>query len=222
MRSFHVGDSTSVSSMRHHKLLYRLVLDHCALQTNLYSWETTFNFLLWWVQVPSAKHSGKTECPRQVRSHAARRQGLDVSLFRRLSDAHPDAVAELAYQYRMNEDIMSLSNKLIYSDRLRCGSHEVAKRRLRLPNAASLSNLHTQPCHSSGCWLKELMQERCVHVFRIMLLLLSRAKLSCSVVFVNTDAVPAIESFHGNLPQNEVEASLVCQVSVETLIKFLE
>ena len=52
----------------------------------------------------------------QVRSKQARKGGLEVSLFRRLCDAHPDVVIDLAYQYRMNEDIMLLSNKLIYGD----------------------------------------------------------------------------------------------------------
>src|SRR5258708_3839618 len=39
-------------------------------------------------------------------------KGLDVSLFKRLSEAHPQAVVELTFQYRMNEDIMLLSNKV--------------------------------------------------------------------------------------------------------------
>src|SRR6188768_1561157 len=49
-----------------------------------------------------------------VRSYHARKEGFDVSLFSRLCDAHPEAVANLAMQYRMNEDIMALSNELVY------------------------------------------------------------------------------------------------------------
>lgn len=97
----------------------------------------------------------------QVRSRSARKGGLDVSLFRRLSDAHPHAVVDLAYQYRMNEDIMLLSNKLIYGDRLKCGSKAVADQTLKLPNRSQVDSMHqTESCRASGCWLQRLMNER--------------------------------------------------------------
>jgi DNA replication ATP-dependent helicase Dna2 len=86
-----------------------------------------------------------------------------VSLFRRLSDSHPNAVVDLTYQYRMNEDIMLLSNRLIYHDRLRCGSDEVAQRRLVLPDRSFLERLHVGELksESSGdCWLEKLADER--------------------------------------------------------------
>ena len=99
----------------------------------------------------------------QVRSREAKRGGLDVSLFKRLSEAHPEAVVDLTEQYRMNEDIMLLSNRLIYSDRLRCGSEAVAKRSLRLPSVKFLNRLHdttTKRCSERSCWLKQLLDER--------------------------------------------------------------
>ncbi len=148
---------------------------------------------------------------RQVRSKSAREGGYDVSLFRRLSDAHPEAVVELAYQYRMNEDIMLLSNRLIYSDRLRCGSQEVATRSLRLPNTGPLSTLHTvSSCPKVDCW----MERRCWVKGILFLYRLSTSQFpeSCKAIFVDTDAVPAQESPVGTLVQNEVEASLICQV----------
>lgn len=85
-----------------------------------------------------------------------------MSLFRRLSDAHPRAVIDLAYQYRMNEDIMLLSNKLIYGDRLKCGSKQVAQQSLVLPDCKYLQSLHAgqRPCVSGGCWMEKLMAER--------------------------------------------------------------
>lgn len=52
---------------------------------------------------------------------------MDVSLFKRLCEAHPNAVVNLEYQYRMNSDIMLLSNTLIYNHRLRCGTPTVAE-----------------------------------------------------------------------------------------------
>ena len=59
---------------------------------------------------------------------------MDVSLFKRLSEQHPHAVVSLEHQYRMNQDIMELSNTLIYENRLKCGTQDVARALLRLPN----------------------------------------------------------------------------------------
>lgn len=89
---------------------------------------------------------------------------MDVSLFKRLSEAHPEAVVDLTDQYRMNEDIMLLSNRLIYSDRLRCGSEAVAKRSLRLPSLGFLDQVHesmTKPCAKHDCWIARLLDEKC-------------------------------------------------------------
>lgn len=77
-----------------------------------------------------------------MKNHEARKGGLDVSLFRRLSEAHPEAVVDLRFQYRMNKEIMLLSNRLIYEDRLRCGNEEVANRSLKLGNKHFLKRLH--------------------------------------------------------------------------------
>ncbi|KAI0368547.1 Dna2-domain-containing protein [Pilatotrama ljubarskyi] len=138
----------------------------------------------------------QVQSPLQVRNKAARKGGLEVSLFRRLSDAHPEAVVDLTHQYRMNSDIMLLSNKLIYSDRLKCGSDEVARRTLSLPNEKFLSFLHTKSrCQETGCWMKKLVSE------------------SCKAVFVDTDQVPARDSRVGDLVENKVEAELVYQVT---------
>ena len=59
---------------------------------------------------------------------------MDVSLFKRLSERHPQAVVSLQHQYRMNQDIMELSNTLIYEHRLKCGTQGVARALLQLPN----------------------------------------------------------------------------------------
>ncbi|KAJ7761485.1 DNA replication factor Dna2-domain-containing protein [Mycena maculata] len=136
-----------------------------------------------------------------VRNPDARKGGLDVSLFRRLSEAHPQSVVNMAHQYRMNEDIMALSNRLIYGDRLRCGSDAVAQQTLVLPDRTFLQDLHIgKACHSTGCWIDKLMAG------------------SCKAVFVDTDTVPAQDSRVGDLVQNEVEANLVYQVT-ETLLR---
>lgn len=57
---------------------------------------------------------------------------------------------------------MKLSNTLIYNNRLRCGSEEVANQKLVLPNDSFVRNLHPlKPCHADGCWIEKLMDERC-------------------------------------------------------------
>lgn len=134
------------------------------------------------------------QLPPLVKSASARVGGMDISLFKLLSEAHPTAMVELTRQYRMNEDIMSLSNALVYDGKLRCGNDEVAGRVLRLPKEPSSPDLHGAAGACSRCWVAELLRpER-------------------RVVFVDTDKLPATESRVGNLIQNEVEAGLIYQV----------
>lgn len=89
----------------------------------------------------------------QVRNQAARKGGLDVSLFKRLSDAHPASLVYLTQQYRMNEDIMLLSNKLVYQDRLQVGSPLVAHQRLALTRPEAVDNLNLPEQQ----WLRDLL-----------------------------------------------------------------
>ncbi|KAI5999994.1 Dna2-domain-containing protein [Pisolithus albus] len=128
----------------------------------------------------------------------SKKAGLEISLFRRLSEAHPHAVTDLTYQYRMNEDIMQLSNRLIYSNRLRCGSEAVASRSLVLPDRTLIDRLRKSGnclCSDGPCWLEYLLEEK------------------CKAVFVDTDRVPAFDSRVGDLVQNEVEGKLVYQIT---------
>lgn len=77
--------------------------------------------------------------PTQVKNSAARKGGLETSLFRLLHEAHPEASVSLAHQYRMNADIMSLSNALVYDGGLHCGDVRVATQTLNVPLLAELS-----------------------------------------------------------------------------------
>lgn len=74
-------------------------------------------------------------------------------------------VVHLAYQYRMNEDIMLLSNKLIYGNRLQCGNDTVANQFLNIPNRTPLIGLHggKLACHQNGCWISKLLAPRQVN-----------------------------------------------------------
>ncbi|KAJ1342413.1 hypothetical protein BSLG_003002, partial [Batrachochytrium salamandrivorans] len=123
------------------------------------------------------------------------------SLFRYLSEAHPSAVAVMEQQYRMNKDIMSLASTTIYNSKLRCGSDVVSSQRIDLPlwdhwkqviHGGALNSGVT--CSSlKDCWLAYAVAS------------------SNSVVFLNTDSVPARESKTLHFIQNDIEAQLVQQ-----------
>lgn len=131
------------------------------------------------------------------------------------------------YQYRMNSDIMLLSNKLIYSDRLRCGSKAVAESTLVLPDREALDGCHTDGCRIRGCWVERVLDEGSVFFFYfggpvkpqteknvgLFFPLFAVNKKRCKAVFIDTDGIPGLESRVGDLIQNEVEAKLVCQVN---------
>ena len=72
------------------------------------------------------------QLPPLVVSAEAQKRGMDVSLFKRLMEAHPTAVSRLCDQYRMNDDIMSLCNHLIYSNAMKCGDPSIARARISL------------------------------------------------------------------------------------------
>lgn len=93
------------------------------------------------------------QLPPLVRNAEAQKAGLDVSLFRLLSEAHPSALTILEHQYRMNEDIMLLSNSLVYDGLLKCGNESVAKRVLQIPNRAQLAG--------ARFWVRDVLSDRC-------------------------------------------------------------
>ncbi|KAK9325735.1 DNA replication factor Dna2-domain-containing protein [Lipomyces orientalis] len=138
-----------------------------------------------------------------VRNKEAKSEGLDISLFKLLSEAHPSAVATLEHQYRMCEEVMTLSNVLIYNGRLKCGTPEVAVRKLSVPRLQEgLDEIHSGcggNCKSERCWIADLLNEQ------------------TKVVFVDTDGVPAKETRKGDRIQNEIEAGLVTQFT-ESLV----
>ena len=92
------------------------------------------------------------QLPPLVRNVEAQKGGLDVSLFRYLSENHRRASTNLEHQYRMNEDIMLLSNSLVYDGLLKCGNEAVAKRVLPIPNRALLGN--------AKMWVMDVLSDR--------------------------------------------------------------
>ena len=154
------------------------------------------------------------QLPPLVQNKEAQEGGLDISLFKLLSDTHPGSVVNLEHQYRMCEDIMSLSNTLIYSGRLKCGTPAVAKASMNIPNMTALRSFHhtidTLPqdqitiCPGSNpgnCWLRDTLDP-----FR-------------RVIFLNTDNIglSAQEILSGTRITNPFEVTITTQ-TVEALL----
>ncbi|KAL9609810.1 MAG: hypothetical protein Q9167_005437 [Letrouitia subvulpina] len=157
------------------------------------------------------------QLPPLVQNREAQEGGLDVSLFKMLSDNQPCSIANLTHQYRMCEDVMSLSNTLIYNGLLKCGNATVANRTLSVPDMEALKVHHHTPqtlmattvdiksvCLKparGSCWIRHFLDP------------------STKACFINTDPLlPASrESETGSRIVNACEAALCTQL-VESLL----
>uniref|UniRef100_V5EZ47 DNA replication ATP-dependent helicase/nuclease DNA2 n=2 Tax=Kalmanozyma brasiliensis (strain GHG001) TaxID=1365824 RepID=V5EZ47_KALBG len=134
------------------------------------------------------------QLPPLVKNAEAKAGGLDVSLFKLLSDRHGDkAMVALRSQYRMNDDIMRLSNELVYSGQLRAGSESVRDRTLLLPDMQAALAIARE-----DRWMQDLLQPNS----KVRLLDTSKRPL---------DEVG--ESKHGDLVKNQFEAELVVRIA---------
>eukprot|EP00047_Mylnosiga_fluctuans_P000645 m.197990 g.197990 ORF g.197990 m.197990 type:complete len:746 (+) comp10088_c0_seq51:4962-7199(+) len=128
------------------------------------------------------------QLPPLVQSVEARTMGMEISLFKRLCDAHPEAVVALEFQYRMNADVMRLCNALIYGYRMRCANAFVSEARLAMPYEDVVRETYSLP------------HQRWVH---------TAVSPSNSVLFFDTDEVPGKEVRIGETISNPVESALV-------------
>jgi DNA replication ATP-dependent helicase Dna2 len=156
------------------------------------------------------------QLPPLVQNKEAQEGGLNVSLFKLLSDAHPESVVNLEHQYRMAEDIMTLSSRLVYNDRLKCGNSIVSQRTLTVPdleaglaahhhNSSSLPASNTEIClNGSSCFLHHSISP------------------STRLTFLNTDHLGPLAaetlSGNGNRITNTLESTLTAQLAT-TLIR---
>lgn len=129
------------------------------------------------------------------------RRGLSQSLFKILAERSPESLVELTYQYRMCNEIMLLSNVLIYNGRLKSGSEEVANQVLHVPSPKKIENyLSTEvDVDPNSLWLHKIL------------------KPENKVVFLDHDLIPGTESKRGDNIDNPIEADLV-QQTVEGLL----
>ncbi|GAV53204.1 hypothetical protein ZYGR_0AI04880 [Zygosaccharomyces rouxii] len=97
------------------------------------------------------------QLPPLVKNEEARIGGLQESLFKMLCEAHPEAVIELTYQYRMCDDVAALSNFLIYNNKLKCGNEQVANKKIDLPHLERLNDFHCSQNSYDQDWLCEIL-----------------------------------------------------------------
>uniref|UniRef100_A0A672Y999 DNA replication ATP-dependent helicase/nuclease n=1 Tax=Sphaeramia orbicularis TaxID=375764 RepID=A0A672Y999_9TELE len=143
------------------------------------------------------------QLPPIVQNQEARSLGMDESLFKRL-ECHSEAVVQLNVQYRMNRQIMSLSNCLMYDGRLECGSERTASALLTLPFLLSVqselsSYSQTHPQHNLS-WIQDSLLP------------------TNPVCFLDCSMVPALESVEQGGVSNQTEAALI-RVLLSLLIK---
>jgi len=116
------------------------------------------------------------QLPPLVQSTSAEEAGYGVSMLKRLAEKHPAAIAQLTLQYRMNDDICSVCNEVVYKGKLKSANHVVSSSKIKLPKYPGA--LHTLRCHPSlGLgWLVPVLNP------------------ARSVVFVNTDTIGSSSS----------------------------
>ncbi|CCD23992.1 bifunctional ATP-dependent DNA helicase/ssDNA endodeoxyribonuclease DNA2 NDAI_0C03320 [Naumovozyma dairenensis CBS 421] len=95
------------------------------------------------------------QLPPLVKNEAARSGGLEESLFKYFCERQPDSVVELTYQYRMCEDIVMLSNYLIYENKLKCGTEQVKNQSLHIPHLENLGQYRKADADQD--WLMDVL-----------------------------------------------------------------
>jgi len=136
------------------------------------------------------------QLPPLVQSEEARKNGLDISLFKYLADLHPLAVVTLNYQYRMNKEIMSLTNHLVYNQQMECGNSNVANSFLYLKDFdQKLNDLDNE-------------DYKLRHIYDII-------SPKQPVVFVNTDTAYLFETKAAYNIINQGESLLVARIIKE-------
>ncbi|XP_032697627.1 DNA replication ATP-dependent helicase/nuclease DNA2 isoform X3 [Lontra canadensis] len=131
------------------------------------------------------------QLPPLVLNREARALGMSESLFKRL-ERNENAVVQLTVQYRMNSQIMSLSNKLTYEGKLECGSDKVANAVISLPNFKDVKlELEFYADYSENPWMIQVFEP------------------NNPVCFLNTDKVPAPEQAEKGGVSNITEAKLI-------------
>ncbi|XP_028230377.1 DNA replication ATP-dependent helicase/nuclease DNA2-like [Glycine soja] len=99
----------------------------------------------------------------------------------RFSEAHLEAISAL-----QSQEILDLSNALIYGDRLRCGSFEAANAKLEFSGL-----------NCGLPWLEDVLNPR------------------RPVIFIDTDKLAALEARDQKIVNNPIEAHIIAEVDIQ-------
>uniref|UniRef100_A0A2A4JDD4 DNA helicase n=1 Tax=Heliothis virescens TaxID=7102 RepID=A0A2A4JDD4_HELVI len=88
------------------------------------------------------------QLPPVVRSRAARRLGMEESLFHRLMCE--EATSTLQLQYRMNQALADIANRVAYDNRLKCANESIAHACLAI-DLLKIPELSDSPWLSTAC-----------------------------------------------------------------------
>lgn len=133
------------------------------------------------------------QLPPLVKSRRAQEEGLNQSLFALLASAHPSAIAMLRLQYRMNADIMAISNALVYGGLLLCGNEQVSHGRLDLEKSVGCC----KGC--AACWFRLALDPVCPVLFLDTDLCEAARETPVATSFSNAFEVNLIQTVHGAL-----------------------
>nr|CAB3238414.1 DNA replication ATP-dependent helicase/nuclease DNA2 [Phallusia mammillata] len=136
------------------------------------------------------------QLPPLVVSSEARQMGADESLFRRLT-IHKPALCELTLQYRMNSDIMALSNHVTYEGRLECAHESVATATVKLDNIDAVKTELKD--ESENSWLIRTLD------------------VKTSVLFLDTSKTSHYEEAVDNGVRNLHEAKVLSNIAAKLL-----
>ena len=102
------------------------------------------------------------QLPPLVNSEIAERAGYGISMLSRLAEQHPSAIAPLTMQYRMTEEICSVSSEAFYDGKMKCGNDNVKNQRLILPGFPSGQDFSSG---GSTPWLRSVIDPQKPVVF---------------------------------------------------------
>jgi hypothetical protein len=151
------------------------------------------------------------QLPPLVVSQEACTMGMNVSLLQRLAMAQPQSVVCLTAQYRMNANIMAISNNLFYQGKMTCAKTNEKDSILDMPNLASLSSSH----NTILSWMTNvLLPSNDVVFVNTDLLYLSNRPLQPNT----TKPTPSDDSFKRNHFECAIEANIIYQL-METMLQ---
>jgi hypothetical protein len=116
---------------------------------------------------------------------------IEDNIFSILTD--PEFSCSLTVQYRMNQMIMKLGNKLLYDNQMKCGTVE---------QATEFVKIHLESA-------KEYIRDNYAQLTRTWLCVCLSRQAHRSVIFLDTECIGAFETVVASALQNNKEKDIV-------------